>query len=77
MRFAPDLGDNIANGDANYLSLLGEADAYIERNGLDFPEPDAHLLGPDPESVTSPVRSLDLAWVGVTSVVWATGFTAD
>jgi putative flavoprotein involved in K+ transport len=78
MRFAPDLGENIANGDANYLSLLNEADAYIERNGLDLPEePGAHLLGPDPECVTSPVLELDLGHAGVTSVVWATGFTAD
>ena len=78
MRFAPDLGDNIANGDANYLSLLDEADAYVERNGLDLPEePGAHLLGPDPECVTSPVLELDLARAGVTSIVWATGFAAD
>ena len=78
MRFAPDLGENIAQGDANYLSLLDEADAYIERNGLDLPEePDAHLLGPDPECVTSPVLELDLARAGVTSVVWATGFAVD
>ena len=78
MRFAPDLGDNIADGDANYLSLLDEADAYIERNGLDLPEePDAHLLGPDPECVTSPVLELDLAGAGVTSIVWATGFAVD
>ena len=78
MRFAPDLGDNIASGDANYLSLLDEADAYVARNGLDLPEePDAHVLGPDPECVTSPVLELDLAGAGVTSVVWATGFAAD
>src|SRR6202042_915099 len=73
VRFAPDLGDNIANGDANYLSLLDEADAYIERNGLDLPEePDAHLLGPDPECMTGPVLELDLVRAGVASVVWAT-----
>ena len=49
MRFAPDLGDNIARGDANYLSLLDEADAYVDRNGLDLPEePEARVLGPDP-----------------------------
>jgi putative flavoprotein involved in K+ transport len=78
LRFGPDLGDNIASGDADYLSLLAEADAYVERNGLDFPgEPDAHLLGPDPECVTSPVLELDLARAGVASVVWATGFTVD
>src|SRR3984957_20263213 len=78
MRFAADLGENIANGDANYLSLLAEADAYISRNGLDLPAaPAAHVLGPEPECLPSPVRSLDLARAGITSVVWATGFTAD
>ena len=38
MQFAPDLRTNIENGDANYLSMLDEADAYIARNGLDLPE---------------------------------------
>jgi putative flavoprotein involved in K+ transport len=78
LRFAPDLGDNIRNGDANYLSLLDEADAYVERNGLDLPaEPDARVLAPDPEDVTNPVTELDLAAAGVTSIVWATGFAVD
>ena len=38
MHFAPDLADNIAMGDANYLSMLDEADAYIARNGVDLPK---------------------------------------
>ena len=62
MRFAPDLRDNIASGDANYLSLLDEADAYVARNGLDLPEePEARVLGPDPDCVTDPLLELDLA----------------
>ncbi|PSK91393.1 putative flavoprotein involved in K+ transport [Murinocardiopsis flavida] len=78
MRFAPDLRDSIANGDANYLSLLDEADAYIARNGLDLPEePQARLLGADPAAVTDPILELDLAGAGVTAIVWATGFTVD
>lgn len=73
-----DLGANIARGDENYLSLLAEADEYIERNGLDLPpEPAAHVLGPDPESVTDPILALDLAEAGVTTVIWATGFGVD
>ena len=36
MHFAPDLAQNIARGDANYLSVLDEADAYVARNGLDL-----------------------------------------
>ena len=78
MGFAPDLARNIANGDANYLSVLDEADAYITRNGLEFPEePEARVLGDDPFDVTNPIFELDLAAAGVTSIVWATGFAVD
>jgi len=78
MRFATDLADNIAAGDANYLSLLQEADAYVARNGLDLPaEPEAHDLGPMPQSATDPVLELDLAEAGVTTILWATGFAVD
>ena len=78
LRFAADLGANVSNGDANYLSLLNEADAYIARNGLDLPaEPAAHVLGPDPTGVTYPLAELTLADAAVTSIVWATGFTVD
>ena len=76
--FAPDLRVNIENGDANYLSMLDEADAYIARNGLDLPEePQARILGPDPDCMTDPIRDLDLAAAGITSIVWATGFAFD
>ena len=78
LRFLPDLGENIAGGDAGYLSLLDEADAYVARNGLDLPgEPRARVLGPDPECVTDPILELDLAGAGVTSIVWATGYATD
>ena len=76
--FQPDLADNIAAGDANYLSLLEEADAYIARNGLDLPEePEARIIAPDPDCVTDPVLELDLSEAGVSSIIWATGFAVD
>jgi putative flavoprotein involved in K+ transport len=78
MSFAPDLAANIARGDADYLSVLQEADAYVAREGLDMPEePDAHAIGPDPHCVTDPVLALDLTDAGVTSIVWATGYALD
>lgn len=78
MRFAPDLRTNVENGDANYLSMLDEADAYVARNGLDLPEePRARVLGPDPDCMTDPLLELDLGAAGVTSIVWATGFALD
>jgi putative flavoprotein involved in K+ transport len=78
MRFAPDLAKNIAGGDANYLSVLDAADAYAAREGLDLPqEPEARIMRPDPDCVTNPIASLDLAEAGVTSIIWATGFALD
>jgi putative flavoprotein involved in K+ transport len=78
MHFATDLADNLAQGDANSLSVLDEADAYITRNGLDLPqEPEARKVEPDPQCVTDPILELNLAEAGITSIVWATGFVVD
>lgn len=78
IRFAPDLAENIARGDANYLSVLDEADAYIARNGLDLPEePEGRVIGPDPDCLTNPLRTLDLAAEGINTILWATGYAVD
>lgn len=78
LTFANDLAGNIAAGDENYLSMLDEADAYAERNGLMLPaDPDARVLGPDVECVSNPLHELDLAEAGVTTIIWATGFETD
>lgn len=75
MKFEPGLADNIARGDANYLSLLDAADAYIEHNGLDLPEePEARRMPAAPSCIQKPILDLDLAKAGVTSILWATGF---
>nr|WP_180206960.1 NAD(P)/FAD-dependent oxidoreductase [Pseudomonas sp. SbOxS1]NYU07286.1 NAD(P)-binding domain-containing protein [Pseudomonas sp. SbOxS1] len=76
--FQPNLAENLARGDENYLALLDAADAYIERNGLDLPEePEARHTFPEPDCVTRPILELDLAKAGVTSIIWATGFAVD
>jgi putative flavoprotein involved in K+ transport len=76
--FAPDLADNLARGDANYTSLLDEADAYVARNGLDIPEePEARKIEPDPQCVTDPILELSLAEAGIAAIIWATGFALD
>ena len=52
IHFATDLADNIARGNSYTLSLLDEADAYVVRNGLDFPEePEVRKVEPDPRRV--------------------------
>ncbi|SFG83168.1 flavin-containing monooxygenase [Neptunomonas qingdaonensis] len=76
--FQSNLAENIANGDKNYLDLLDAADAYIERNDLDLPEePKARNILPDPECMTNPISELNLAEEGITTIIWATGFSTD
>ncbi|MDN4129565.1 flavin-containing monooxygenase [Pantoea ananatis] len=76
--FKPDLAQNIASGDENYLSLLDAADAWVKRHGLDLPEdPAARAFLPDPESVSHPVQSLNLVRAGITTLIWATGYATD
>jgi len=78
MQFAPNLAQNLARGDANYLSMLNAADAYVMQQGLDLPEePEARRIAPDPHCVSHPIASLDLAQAGITSLIWATGYRLD
>lgn len=78
MAFQEGLAENVAQGDADYFEVLREADAYIEQNGLDLPpEPEAWKLLDDPECLTNPILSLNLAEAGIKSIVWATGFKVD
>lgn len=78
LRFAAGLEETIGAGDANYLEVLDAADAYVARNGIDLPEePEARHLCPLPDCVTDPIREVDLAESGITSIIWATGFSVD
>ncbi|MDM0034271.1 NAD(P)/FAD-dependent oxidoreductase [Variovorax sp. J22P271] len=76
--FEEGLARNVAEGDQAYFDVLREADAYIEQNGLPLaPEPDAWELLPDPDCLKEPIMRLDLAKAGITTILWATGFTFD
>ena len=78
LHIADDLKTNINAGDDNYRSLMKAADDYIERTGIDLPpEPEAWDLPDDPACVANPIRSLNLAERGITTIIWATGFKFD
>ncbi len=78
LRFADDLRRNIAAGDANYMGMLDLADAYVARTGLDLPEePEAREPFADPDCLTNPISSIDLAGEGISTIIWATGFRQD
>lgn len=78
LSFEDDLVQNLNRGDASLFALLDEADAYVSRQGLDLPlDPQARQRFPDAACVREPIRALDLAAEGITSVIWATGYRAD
>lgn len=78
LRFADDLVRNVAAGDEAYFDVLREADAYVERKGMNLPaEPEAWTRLPDPKCLTHPILSLDLAEAGITTILWATGYRYD
>ncbi len=78
LRFAPDLPQNVAAGDANYLKLLDAADAYVARMGLDLPsDPQARVMLTDPPCLSTPVSELDMEAEGITTIIWATGYRRD
>ncbi len=78
LAFEEGLARNVAEGDQAYFDVLREADSYIEQNGLPFPpEPEAWELLPDPDCLTNPILQLDLAEAGISTILWATGFTFD
>ncbi len=78
MSFSADLADSLVHGDRAYAGFLTAADAHVQRAGLDLPEdPAAHETVPDPAELTEPLLSLDLAALGITSIVWATGYGYD
>lgn len=78
LTFAPDLMQNITGGDADYLSVLDAADAYVAREGLDLPlEPEARVIPSDPPGLANAPTRLDLAAAGVTSIIWSTGYALD
>ncbi|WP_298561960.1 NAD(P)/FAD-dependent oxidoreductase [uncultured Aliiroseovarius sp.] len=78
LTFRDDLQANVAAGDANYNEMLDAADAYLDRTGLSLPEePEARIAFPDPDCLTNPVHTVDLAKEGITTIIWATGFRQD
>ncbi|WP_164660093.1 NAD(P)/FAD-dependent oxidoreductase [Tropicibacter sp. Alg240-R139] len=78
LSFADDLRDNVTAGDADYLNMLDAADAYVTRTGLNLPEePEARRSWPEPDCLTNPLRSIDLAKEGIATIIWATGFRQD
>jgi putative flavoprotein involved in K+ transport len=78
LHFATDLGKSLEEGDAAYNGFLDKVDAYIEQTKMRLAEEtEARVKLSDPPSVAEPLRQLDKRSVGLSSVIWATGYAFD
>jgi putative flavoprotein involved in K+ transport len=73
--FAPNLHDNLASADAFERMVTDMIDGYIAQQGLDAPPETLPELR---DGFDQPIiERLDLDEAGVTSVIWATGYSFD
>lgn len=76
--FADDVDEHVRFADEAAANVKRLIDAYIERSQTDAP-----VAEPDPAETVAvrlpnpPIRSLDLAVSGITTVIWCTGFRGD
>jgi putative flavoprotein involved in K+ transport len=78
VEIAPDLAENIANGDLHYATFLDIVDTYVREHALNCPEdPGARRRWPDPPGVLDPLRRLDLQTESIHAAIWATGYGVD
>ena len=72
--FGDDLEANLDHADAVAESIKDAIDAYIEASGISAPAEARYAPVWRPQSQS---RELDLQAAGVTTVIWATGFSRD
>jgi putative flavoprotein involved in K+ transport len=78
LHFADDLRQNLAYGDAAHGGFLDRVDQFVEQSALSVPsDPKARARRGEPPCVTEPLRQLDRRVIGLSAVIWATGYTFD
>lgn len=76
--FGDELDDHIRFADEVSADAKRLVDQYIERTGLQAPPAEddpAETI--EPRLPSPPIRSIDLAASGISSIIWSTGFTGD
>ena len=75
IQFLPNRNESLARGDAIEKNIVGVIDGYIQRSGHSAPEESLPELrdGYTGEEITE----LDLEALGITSIIWATGYNFD
>ncbi|MDQ6882948.1 MAG: NAD(P)/FAD-dependent oxidoreductase [Candidatus Dormibacteraeota bacterium] len=78
LTLAPDLSENLRKADEFAEKVLQQLDEVVSKMGMNLPE-DENLrgVGAAVAGEEQPIPRLDLAKSGITSVVWATGYSPD
>jgi putative flavoprotein involved in K+ transport len=78
LAFGDEVGDHIRFADQASADAKRVIDKYIERAGLDAPPAEDDPAETVVPSVPNPpIRSIDLATGGISSIIWCTGFSGD
>jgi putative flavoprotein involved in K+ transport len=73
---APDLHESLAKSDRFQAEIIGRIEAVIAQTGVDAPPAD--LPEPLNDAYAAPeITSLDLKEAGITTVIWALGYSYD
>lgn len=72
---APDVRENLSRADYFERDVLKRIDGYIQANGLDAPAEELPQLRDGFEQPV--IEELDLKAAGITTVIWATGYSRD
>lgn len=72
---APDLHENLGRADKFELGVVEMVNGYLRANGLDAPEEELPQFRDGYEQPI--IEELDLMAAGITTVIWATGYTFD
>ena len=75
IELTPDLMENLAKADKFEEDVVNQVDEYIEKTGLDAPLETLPELRDGYEAEV--ILDLDLKSVGITTVIWATGYKFD
>ncbi len=78
IRLAPDLHENLRKADEFAENILRQLDEGVGKLGLRLPEDtNPRGIGPEVPAEVDPIRELSLPGSGITSIIWATGYTPD
>ena len=78
LALAPNMKENLRKADEFAENILKQLDEAVAKMGLPLPEDqNPRGIGATVPHEDDPIRELDLAAAGITSIVWATGYQSD